>query len=90
MVGTRKVPVMRWVFTMWKNLSASKPLFMTKVPLCISTATMMAPAAWVIGVMARKRTSCGQSHSASSIVTMVTWMRWVWMTPLGLPVVPPV
>ena len=32
MVGSRKVPVMRWVVTMWKNLSASKPLFMTKVP----------------------------------------------------------
>jgi len=60
------------------------------VPERIITATIIAPAAWVIGVIARKRTSCGQSHSASSAITIDTCTRCVWITPLGLPVVPPV
>ena len=51
---------------------------------------IMAPAPWVIGVIARKRISCGQSQSDSSAITMLTWVRWVCTTPLGLPVVPPV
>ena len=51
---------------------------------------IIAPEAWVIGVSARKRTSPGQSQSAISVRIIVTCTRWVCITPLGWPVVPPV
>ena len=60
------------------------------MPLFSSTGMIIAPEAWVIGVSARKRTSPGQSQSAISVRIIVTCTRWVCITPLGWPVVPPV
>ncbi|HMS80197.1 MAG TPA: hypothetical protein PKC20_11810 [Burkholderiaceae bacterium] len=55
-----------------------------------STGGTIAPAACVIGVIARKRGSRGQSHSASSVIVIVTRTRCVDITPFGRPEVPPV
>ena len=46
--------------------------------------------AWLSGVHIRKRGSLGHSHSASWIVVIVAIEPVVPITPLGLPVVPPV
>ena len=42
------------------------------------------------GVQMRKRVSSGHSHSAIWIIVIVAPLRYVPITPLGLPVVPPV
>ena len=44
----------------------------------------------LIGVIARKFTRSGHSHSASSAMVIAMCMLWVCTTPLGRPVVPPV
>ena len=60
------------------------------VPERMSTGGIKAPAAWVMGVIAKKRGLAGQSKSAICIITMATITRWLCNTPFGLPVVPPV
>ena len=50
----------------------------------------MQPVAWVIGVLHRKRISCGHSQPDRVSSTFITIERLVSVTPLGRPLVPPV
>ena len=59
-------------------------------PPLTTTGVKNAAPAWESGVHIRKRGFSGHSHSASCTVVIVVIDCVVPMTPLGLPVVPPV
>jgi len=67
----RKVPVMRWVFTMWKNLSASKALVHDEGAALHQHRRDDGAGCMGDRGHGEETHFLRQSHSASSIITMV-------------------
>ena len=89
-VGTSIVAVMRYLSIVSRTFAESKPGSTTIEPPRSRVGMKNAAPAWLKGVAIRNRTSSGHSHSASWISVIAAPLRYVPITPLGLPVVPPV